>query len=159
MQGNANVLKVLQAALNAEASCMLQYRLDAMDAGRVGADACEGFCCMADQCESLMKELAKRIWFLDSDPVIAPEAAEAHADLASMLADAQKYELALVQQYADATKACWEAGDMSNFHWFQHLSKWHREGDDKYKGHLAWIQKQLWQLKQLGPVPYLQTQL
>ena len=44
---------------------------------------------------------------------------------------------------------------MSNFHFYQHLVKWHREGDDKFKGHVAWLQKQLYQLNKLGENGYL----
>ena len=44
---------------------------------------------------------------------------------------------------------------MSNFHFYQHLMKWHREGDGKFKGHVAWLQKQLYQLKKLGDNDYI----
>ena len=47
------------------------------------------------------------------------------------------------------------AGDMSNFHFYQHLVKWHREGDDKFKGHVAWLQKQLYQMNKLGENDYI----
>ena len=72
-----------------------------------------------------------------------------------MLNGAFDAEQAAVARFADLCKQCYEAGDMSNFHFYQHLSKWHREGDDKFKGHVAWLQKQLYQLKKLGENDYI----
>ena len=72
-----------------------------------------------------------------------------------ILNDAFAAEEAAVARFSDLCKQCYEAGDMSNFHFYQHLTKWHREGDDKFKGHIAWLQKQIGQLKKLGETDYI----
>lgn len=150
MKGSPPVLEGLGEALNIEASLMLQYLLDQRDVKRLGLDLADGLKQLHEQCEDHMKHLASRLLFLEGAPTIEPKPAATHDSVADILNDAFAAEQAAIARFSDLCKQCYEAGDMSNFHFYQHLVKWHREGDDKFKGHVAWLQKQLYQLKKLG---------
>jgi bacterioferritin (cytochrome b1) len=155
MKGNPQVIAGLQEAANLEASLMLQYLLDQRDTKRLGLDLADGLKELYDQCEDHMKHLVSRVLFLEGAPTIEPKSAATHDSVSDILNDAFAAEQAAVARFTDLCKQCYEAGDMSNFHFYQHLAKWHREGDDKFKGHIAWLQKQLYQLKKLGENDYL----
>ena len=155
MKGNADVMAGLGESANLEASMMLQYLLDQRDVKRLGLDLADGLKQLHDQCEDHMKHLVSRLLFLEGAPTIEPRPAATHDSVTDILNDAFAAEQAAVDRFTDLCKQCYEAGDMSNFHFYQHLIKWHREGDDKFKGHIAWLQKQLYQLKKLGENDYL----
>jgi bacterioferritin (cytochrome b1) len=155
MKGNPTVMAGLSESINLEASMMLQYLLDQRDVKRLGLDLADGLKQLHDQCEDHMKNLVSRLLFLEGAPTIEPKPAATHDSVTEILNDAFAAEQAAVARFTDLCKECYEAGDMSNFHLFQHLIKWHREGDDKFKGHIAWLQKQLYQLKKLGENDYL----
>ena len=72
-----------------------------------------------------------------------------------MLQKATELETAIIDQYAQFTKDAWGEGDMSDFHFFQHLSKWHGCGDDKYVGHLSTLQKWSWQIAKTGEPDFI----
>ncbi len=155
MKGNPTVMDGLSEAINLEASMMLQYLLDQRDVKRLGLDLADGLKQLHDQCEDHMKHLVSRLLFLEGAPTIEPKAAATHDSVSEILNNAFAAEQAAIDRFTDLCKQCYEAGDMSNFHFYQHLIKWHREGDDKFKGHIAWLQKQLYQIKKLGENDYL----
>ena len=155
MKGNPEVLSGLQEAITIEATLMLQYLLDQRDLKRLGLDLADGFKQLHEQCEDHMKCLTSRLLFLEGAPTLNPKPAATHDSIGDMLNGAFDAEQAAVARFADLCKQCYEAGDMSNFHFYQHLSKWHREGDDKFKGHICWLQKQIFQLKKLGENDYI----
>lgn len=160
MKGKPAVMAVLQAGITAEWSLALSYHMFTQDMKRFGVKVYDGFDKLGEQCEDYAKELTRRLLFLEGDPVVNPADASTLDSVSAMLAKLQADELSIVDQYAAATKACWDAGDMSNFHWFQHLSKWHREGDEGKQGHIAWIQKMLWQIQAVGSEPeFIATQI
>jgi bacterioferritin (cytochrome b1) len=150
MKGSPPVMAGLQQAVNVESTLMLQYLLDQRDAKRLGLDLAGGLKQLHDQCEAHMRHLVSRLLFLEGAPTIEPKPAATHDSVTEILNDAFAAEQAALATFTDLCKQCYEAGDMSNFHFYQHLVKWHREGDDKFKGHVAWLQKQLYQLKKLG---------
>jgi len=165
MKGDPKVTAALQEAINIEASLMNQYKLNWRDAKRFGLDLAEGWEKLHTQAEGYMDTLVSRLLFLEGDPAITPAAVKTYASLKEMLSDAQASELAAVARYAEIVKACWDAGDMSNCHYFQHLSKWHREGDEggsgtiSATGHLSWLQKQLWQIGKLGEPAFIAAEV
>ena len=155
MKGNPDVIAGLQQAAELEASMMLQYLLDQLDTQRLGLDLADGLQQLKQQCEDHMKDLTSRVLFLEGAPTIEPKAAATHDSVTEILNDALAAEQAALATFSDLCRQCYEAGDMSNFHFYQHLVKWHREGDDKFKGHVAWLQQQLYQLKKLGENDYI----
>jgi bacterioferritin (cytochrome b1) len=155
MKGSEPVLAGLGEALNIEASLMLQYLLDQRDVKRLGLGLADGLKQLHDQCEQHLKRLTSRLLFLEGAPTIQPKPAATHDSIADTLNDAFAAEQAAITRFTDFCKQCYDAGDMSNFHFFQHLAKWHREGDDKFQGHIAWLQKQLYQLNKLGEPGYI----
>ena len=150
MKGSPPVMAGLQQAVNIESTLMLQYLLDQRDAKRLGLDLADGLKQLHDQCEEHMRHLVSRLLFLEGAPTIEPKLAATHDSVTEILNEAFAAEQAAIAAFTDLCKQCYEAGDMSNFHFYQHLVKWHREGDNKFKGHVAWLQKQLYQLKKLG---------
>jgi len=159
MEGSEKVKVLLQAAINAEAQLYGIYKLYYLDAKRFGLGIAEGWHKIHQQSEDFQDQLICRLLFLEGDPELAPVTTTTEEDVLSALHKAQEAETAIVAQYAAATKACWDEGDISNFHFFQHLSKWHREGDDKYVGHLKWIQRQLWAISQVELSDYIAAKI
>ena len=155
MKGNSDVMAGLQASADLEATLMLQYLLDQRDAKRLGLDLADGLKTLHDQCEDHMKQLVSRLLFLEGSPTIAPKPAATHDSVTDILNDAFAAEQAAIARFTELCKQCYDAGDISNCHFYQHLIKWHREGDDKFTGHIAWLQKQLYQLKKLGENDYI----
>jgi bacterioferritin (cytochrome b1) len=150
MKAPPQVLAALQESIDVEATLALQYLLDQRDVKRLGLDLADGLKQMHEQCQEHLKHLTSRLLFLEGAPTIAPKPAATHDSVTEILNDAFAAEQAAVARFNELCKVCYETGDMSNFHFYQHLVKWHREGDDKFKGHVAWLQKQLYQLKKLG---------
>ena len=97
-----------------------------------------------------MKCLVSRVLFLEGAPTIELKPAATHDSVTEILNDAFAAEQAAIARFTDLCKQCYDAGDMSNFHFYQHLVKWHREGDDKFKGHVAWLQKQTLPVEEAG---------
>ena len=150
MKAPPQVLAALQESIDIEATLALQYLLDQRDVKRLGLDLADGLKQMHEQCQEHLKHLTSRLLFLEGAPTITPTPAATHDSVTEILNDAFAAEQAAIARFSDLCKQCYDAGDMSNFHFYQHLAKWHREGDDKFKGHVAWLQKQLYQLKKLG---------
>ena len=150
MKAPPQVLAALQESIDIEATLALQYLLDQRDVKRLGLDLADGLKQMHEQCQDHLKHLASRLLFLEGAPTITPKPAATHDSVTEILNGAFAAETAAIARFSDLCKQCYDAGDMSNFHFYQHLVKWHREGDDKFKGHAAWLQKQLYQLKKLG---------
>jgi len=155
MKGNPDVMTGLQEAIGIEATLMLQYFVDQRDVKRLGLALADGLGTLHDQCQTHLECLTGRLLFLESAPTINPKPAATHDKIGDILTDAQKAEEAAVVRFAALCKQCYDAGDMSNFHFYQHLAKWHREGDDKFKGHLTWLQQQLYQFSKLGENDYI----
>jgi bacterioferritin (cytochrome b1) len=150
MKAPPQVLAALQESIDIEATLALQYLLDQRDVKRLGLDLADGLKQMHEQCQDHLKHLTSRLLFLEGAPTITPKPAATHDSITEILNGAFAAETAAIARFSELCKQCYEAGDMSNFHFYQHLVKWHREGDDKFKGHAAWLQKQLYQLKKLG---------
>jgi bacterioferritin (cytochrome b1) len=150
MKAPPQVLAALQESVDIEATLALQYLLDQRDVKRLGLNLADGLKQMYDQCQEHLKHLTSRLLFLEGAPTIGPKPAATHDSVTEILNDAFAAEQAAIARFSDFCRQCYDAGDMSNFHFYQHLVKWHREGDDKFSGHVAWLQKQLYQLKKLG---------
>ena len=155
MKGPTEVQAGLEDALVIEGSLMLQYLLDHCDLKRLGLALAGDVKTLHEQCEEHMKHLTGRLLFLEGAPVYSFKTATTHDSVTEILNDAFAAEQAAVARFSELCKQAYDLGDLSNFHFFQHLVKWHREGDDKFKGHIAWLQKQLYQLGKLGENDYI----
>lgn len=154
MKGDPKIIAGLQEMINLELALCLQYMLDWKNVKRCGLKIARGLYCLHEQSEEYAQKLITRLLFLDATPQSSPSAAKAHANVADIITDAIAAETAIVARYSELTKLALDAGDVSNMHLFQHLSKWHREGDKEHRGHLMWLQKQGWQLKEFGETDY-----
>jgi len=155
MKGNEKVMAGLQEAINLEASLMLQYLLDQRNVKRFGLSIASGLKKLHEQCEGYMKDIASALLFFDGGaPAFAPKPAATHPTVAAIQTDAIAAEQAVVARYAELCREAFDAGEMDIFHLYQHLTKWHRRGGNGNEGHLAWLQKQNWQLVEFGEKDY-----
>jgi bacterioferritin (cytochrome b1) len=154
MKGDPKVLAGLQEAINLEMTLMLQYLLDQRNVKRFGLSIADGLKTLHEQCEDYAKDLASAMLFLDGTPAFAPKPAATHATVTSIQTDAMAAEQALVARYSVLCKEAYDAGEIDVFHLYQHLIKWHRRGGNGNEGHLAWLQKQDWQLAEFGEKDY-----
>jgi bacterioferritin (cytochrome b1) len=149
----------LQEAINIEASLMLQYAIDWQDTDRLGLSIADGLEKLHEQSEGWWQELTSKLLFLEGAPVAVPAKAATHDTVTDILNDSLAAELAAVDQFTVLCKAAYDAGDLEMFHYYQHLAKWHRSGGNGNKGHISWLQKQLWQLKKLGENDYIASKV
>jgi len=159
MKGDAKVMVALQAAIALEGTLAAMYCINSIDQKRLGLHTGGELHEFASQCKEYRQDMVRRLFFLEGDPELSMEPAKAPDTIKAALEALLAKELAAISQYQAAVKLCWEAGDMSNFHWFQHMTKWHEIGDDKYKGHVAYLQKEIWQMEQLGEADYVAVHL
>ena len=159
MKGSEKVMAALQEAINMEYTLASQYQLDQCDVGRLGLSIEDRLGDLHEQCEDYGKLLVARLLFLEGSPVVAPGPAATHDDVGSIITSAIAAESGVIAKYAEFTKTAFEEGDMDNFHLFQHLSKWHRQGGNDNKGHLSWLQKQAWQFGKLGETGYIDSKV
>jgi len=155
MKATPEVKAGIQDAMTIEASLMLQYFADERDVNRLGLDLASGLKQLSGQCQDHLKELTSRLLFREGAPALDPRPAATHNDLGAIISDAIAAETAAVERFADLCKQSFADGDMSMFHFYQHLAKWHCEGDDKFKGHLLWLQQQAALFKALGESGYI----
>lgn len=154
MKAPPQVLAGLQEACDLEMSQSLQYLLDQRNVKRFGLSIADGLKTLHEQCESYAKDLASAILFLEGAPQFAPRPATTHKTVTEIQTDAIAAETAIVERYSALCKEAYEAGEMDVFHLYQHFIKWHRRGGNGNEGHLAWLQKQSWQLKEFGEPAY-----
>jgi hypothetical protein len=81
-----------------------------------------------------------------------------------ILGDATTAETALVAAVSELANKALEAGELAVFHGLQHLAKFHTIGggvigSTDRTGHLAWLQKQNWQLREFGEKEYEETKV
>jgi bacterioferritin (cytochrome b1) len=156
MKGNPDVMTGLQEAITIMASLGAQYSLDACDVKRLDLNLGDSLDKLAGQCEDQLKCLVTRLLFLDGGaPVVNPSQAATHGKIGDILSDAMKAETEAVERFRALGEQCRGAGDLSNYHYYQHLCKWHEVGDDKFDGHLAWIQQQTTLFAKLGESDYI----
>jgi bacterioferritin (cytochrome b1) len=154
MKAPPQVLAGVQEAINLELSLALQYLLDQRNVKRFGLSIADGLKALHEQCESYAKDLASLVLFLDGAPQFGPKPAVTHKTVTEIQTDAIAAETALVARYTALCKEAYEAGEIDVFHLYQHLVKWHRRGGNGNEGHLAWLQKQNWQLLEFGEKDY-----
>ena len=160
MQGEPNVKAGLQRLVVALLALMSQYLLDAINTKRLGLSLGDGLDQLCGQCTTDLKDLVKWLYFLDAQPEIA--SAKSHATVGQILTDATTAETAFVGAVNELAEAALKAGDMSVFHGLQHLAKFHTiggqvVGSTDRTGHIAWLQKQGWQLREFGEKDYEAT--
>ena len=157
MQGDPNVKAGLQRLVAALSGLMCQYMLDAINTKRLGLSIGDGLDQLCDQCMSDLKDLVKWLYFLEAQPEIGT--AKSHATVAQVLTDATTAETAFVAAVNELADVALKAGDMAVFHGLQHLAKFHTiggsvVGSTDRAGHIAWLQKQEWQLQEFGEKDY-----
>ena len=162
MQGDSNVKDGLQRLASALDDLMCQYMLDAINTKRLGLDVAEGLDKLCDQCTSDLKDLVKWLYFLEGQPQIGT--AQSHATVGQILGDATAAEIAFVATVTELAGNALETGELAVFHGLQHLVKFHTigggvVGSTDRTGHLAWLQKQNWQLREFGEKEYEETKV
>ena len=155
MKGDPQVMAGLQQAITAEITLANMYSLYRDDAQRFGLAIAAGWDALHEQSEKFASDLAGRLLFLEGAPRLMPAPTETANDIAAALANAVAAELAILALYTDLCTQALEQKDLDNFHYYQHQVKWHRQGGQykegkEIKGHISWLQKELWQLKNVG---------
>jgi bacterioferritin (cytochrome b1) len=156
MKGNPKVVAALQEAVNMEASLAAAYYLNGkhlkcglgLKTGKELMDLGKQSCCHKDK-------LIKRLLFLEANAEIDAEVATIGSGVGNILKDLLQLENDVLARYTASAQICWEADDMSNFHLFQHLCKWHTTGGNGFDGHIRYIEHEQLQLNTLGEVNYL----
>jgi len=157
MQGDPKVKDGLQHLVAALLGLMCQYLLDAINLKRLGLSIGDGLDQLSGQCATDVKDLVKWLYFLEAQPELGT--AKSHATVGQILADATTAEAAFVAAVNELADTAFEAGEMAVFHGLQHLAKFHTIGGDVIgatdrTGHIAWLQKQNWQLREFGEKDY-----
>ena len=160
MQGDPNVKAGLQRLVVAACDLMCQYMLDAINTKRLGLSVGDGLDKLGEQCATDLKDLLKWLYFLEAQPELG--SAKSHATVGQILTDATTAETAFVAAVNELADVAIKAGDMSVFHGLQHLAKFHTIGggvigSTDRTGHIAWLQKQGWQLREFGEKDYEAT--
>jgi bacterioferritin (cytochrome b1) len=162
MKGNPKVMAGLQESINLEASRSAQYKLDGIDAKRFGLEIAGDLLTLHQQSEDAQDGLVSRLFFFEGEPEIAAQTAKPHQDFGSLIADHIAAETALVGRFRELAKEAWDAGEIDTAHSYEHLANYHTVGcaigGNEHKGHLAWLQKQLWQRGKLGETDYIAVQ-
>jgi bacterioferritin (cytochrome b1) len=159
MKGDPAVMVALQEAILLEENLANQYCIAAIDQTRFGLHSGAELKELAGQCCDWKKEMIRRLFFLEGDPILKADPVKTTDSLEDMLNKLYAMEQTAADKYVEFTKLCYDKNDISNFHWFQHMSKWHTVGDDKYKGNMAYLQKELWQMDKLGENDYIAVHL
>ena len=153
MQGNADVIKTLQAALPAEAKLNLQSRLSTQVLKYMGVSkvACkvDG---IGDDAHAYLKMVTKRCLFLGGDVSYAPPALERLSGVTEIIKNQLAMEMAIVGPYEDAVQVAQDAKDDTTRNMWEHLLKWHQ-------GHVGWLEKQLRLINVLGEANYISEKL
>ena len=157
MQGDPNVKAGLQRLVAALLALMSQYLLDAINTKRLGLSIGDGLDQLAGQCLSDLKDLVQWLYFLEAQPEIG--AAKSHPTVGQILTDATSAEGDFVAAVNELADVALNAGDLAVFHGLQHLAKFHTIGGSVIgstdrTGHIAWLQKQGWQLREFGEKDY-----
>ena len=160
MQGDPNLKAGLQRLVAALCDLMCQYMLDATNTKRLGLSIGDGLDKLREQCATDLEDLVKWLYFLEAQPEIG--SARSHATVGQILTDATTAETAFVEAVDELASTALKAGDMAVFHGLQHLAKFHTIGGGVVgatdrTGHIAWLQKQGWQLREFGEKDYEAT--
>jgi bacterioferritin (cytochrome b1) len=103
-----------------------------------------------------MKCLTSRLLFLEGAPTIDPKPAATHDSIGDILNGRLRRRAGCRRAFTDPLQAVLRGRRHVELPLLPApFAKWHREGDDKFKGHLCWLQKQLYQLKKLGENDYI----
>jgi len=156
MNGNPQVIAVMQEGLNLEASLAHAYFLNgtALKEGlgiKTGTELME----LGEQCCHYKEKLLKRLLLLGASPEIAPDTATLANSVAETLQELLMLEESLLTHYTTAVKVCYDAADMEAFHFFQHLCKDHTIGQHKRRGHIKYLEHERIQFAALGEVNYI----
>jgi bacterioferritin (cytochrome b1) len=160
MVTNEAIQGAMQEALTALLALSARYHLYYKDINRFGLSIAEDLHKLGEQAESHANEITKRLFLYNGEPEYAVELIEPAEKIDDMLNEMLAAELALDLKCFQWIKVCWEQGDGTMFHWFQHLSKWHVTGGNEYAiGPVSWLKKQLWQIKTVGLNAYIASQV
>jgi bacterioferritin len=154
MQGNAKVIKQLNAALGSELTAIVQYM--------VQAETCHnwGYTRLGDYLKKRAIEemhhaegLVERIVFLDATPVVdVALAPKIGANVQQQLEVDLKDEKDAVHEYNAAVKVCADAADNGSRDLFEGMIK-----DEE--GHADFLEAQLHAIEEMGIGTYLAQQL
>lgn len=160
MVTNTAVQGAMQEALSDLLNLSARYHLYFKDITRFGLSIADDLHKLGEQAESHANELTSRLFLYDGQPEYSVDEITPAASVDGILNEMLAAELALDAKCTTWVKACWDAGDMTMFHWFQHLAKWHVTGGNEYEiGPVSWLKRQLWQIKTVGLNAYIASQV
>ena len=164
MQGDPKVIEVLRFAIAQEAHLNAQYRSDWRVLKFAGlkklANVAHGF---GDDAHRWLKKVQDRVLLLEGDigytpgPVI--EVKSANSPVVSLFKAELALEMGIVKPYEQAIQTCMTALDDTSRNLFEHLLKWHQEGEKKQIGHVLWLEQQLRLIAAIGESEYIAEQL
>jgi bacterioferritin (cytochrome b1) len=155
MKGTSGVIAALQEAINLEATAANAYLVNGKDQQRRGMKTGDELLELKDQCCKFQKMLIKHLLFFDEKVELSPDPVTVGDAFDTTLDELIAMEMNIVERYTAAMKLCYTEGDGSNHHLFQHLLRWHREGQREYTGHLKYLEHERWQFAKLGEVDYI----
>ncbi len=156
MNGDPNVMRALQDAINLEATLSTAYYLNGKSLrSGLGLKTGKELKDLGKQCCSYKKKLLKRLFFLDGTPEISVETVIVGDGVGTVLNDLRAMELNAVAFYTTLMTIALEAKDGNVFHIAQHLIKWHETGGNGFRGHVRYLEHELKQLTKLGENDYV----
>ena len=146
----SSVITGFQQAINLEWQLALQYHLCNCQLKALGLSVAGQVSKLGAQCQDFVSCLVTRIMFLGGDWGYEPKSVETYPTITAGFETIRDMELAIVTLYQQVCKDAWEANDLNNFHFVQHLVKWHETGGNDRSGHLSWLKQQLRQIDEIG---------
>ena len=141
MNGNPQVIQVLQMAMAAEAQLNLQYRLNTRLLKFEGVKlARKKFRKFADDAHEFLRAVSDQLLFLSGDQDgtagYLPPAVLQPPNVTVLLEQALSLEMSICTQYENGIPLATEVRDDETRNLFEHLIKWHHD-------HVRWIEKKL----------------
>jgi bacterioferritin len=154
MRGNDKVITVLNDALKAELTAILQYIVHAEMQSNWGYKRLGGY--IKKQAIDEMRhaeKLIERILFLDGTPKVdVMPSPQIGATVRQQLEHDLSAEVDAVQMYNTSAKVCVEAGDNASRELFESMVK-----DEEQ--HTDWLEAQLFEIGEIGIENYLAQQM
>jgi bacterioferritin len=153
MEGNDKVIAALQAGLAKEAHLNLQCRLNQRTLAYLGLGTlAKKIKAHGDYAHEYMKQVTKRILFLEGNPSYQIAPIVEQASVTELLKNLLALNLAIVAPYEDAVAVATAAKDDTTRNLFEHLLKWHQED-------ICWLEKQVRLIGTLGEATYISTKV
>jgi len=151
MKGDPKVIALLQQAVSSEAQAEHQYIADAEWLDRIGlGDLAKFIRARANQEQEHFADFSRRLIFFGTDPIAAPPATVAWANITDMLVHQLAQESGAVTLYTEACRVCLAQSDFVTFDIFREIL-----ADEQ--DHVRYIEGGQYLLGQMGEPNFLQA--